>query len=53
VLVEAVVDPNEPPIPGHTTIKQAWHFAKAMLRGQPESMDIVKKQVADKIREVI
>src|SRR5207244_42872 len=34
-LVEVVVDPNEPPIPGHTTTKEALRFAESVLRGQP------------------
>ena len=52
-LVEAIVDQNEPPIPGHTTTREAWQFARAVVRGQPHSWDIFKKLAADKIREVV
>jgi pyruvate dehydrogenase (quinone) len=52
-LVEVVVDANELPIPGHTTTEEAWNFAKSILKGQPEGWDIIKKVVADKIREVV
>jgi pyruvate dehydrogenase (quinone)/pyruvate oxidase len=51
-LVEAVVDPLEPPIPGHVTLQQARNFAKALLRGQRERGKIVKTLVVDKIHEV-
>ena len=35
-LVEAVVDPNEPPMPGHVTTEQALHFAKSLVRGEKD-----------------
>jgi pyruvate dehydrogenase (quinone) len=52
-LIEAVVDPNEPPMPGQITTRQALNFAKAILRGEKDAMAIVKDVVADKVREVI
>jgi pyruvate dehydrogenase (quinone) len=52
-LVQAVVDPNEPPLPGHATLDQAWHFAKAMVRGEKYNLEIIKTVLEDKIREVV
>jgi pyruvate dehydrogenase (quinone) len=52
-LVEAVVDPNEPPMPGHATMRQTLHFAEAILRGQREGWDIVKTVIKNKVREVV
>ncbi|MBA3752812.1 MAG: pyruvate oxidase [Nitrospira sp.] len=52
-LVEAVVDPNEPPLPGKITTEQAWQFSKALAKGQKDSWDIIKTVVENKIREVI
>jgi pyruvate dehydrogenase (quinone) len=52
-LVEATVDPNEPPMPGQITTEQALNFAKALARGDKERMAIIKDVIADKIREVI
>lgn len=52
-LVEAVVDPNEPAMPGHATLDQAWHFAKALIRGEKYSKSIIKTVLADTIREVV
>ena len=52
-LVEAVVDPNEPPLPGKITTDQAWQFVKAMAKGQKDRWEIVKTVVENKIREVV
>jgi pyruvate dehydrogenase (quinone) len=52
-LVQAVVDPNEPPMPGKINTEQALKFAKSLLRGQRDAIKIVKTIAEDKIREVI
>jgi pyruvate dehydrogenase (quinone) len=52
-LVEAVVDPNEPAMPGHATLDQAWQFAKALVRGEKYSKSIIKTVLEDRIREVV
>jgi pyruvate dehydrogenase (quinone) len=52
-VVQAVVDPNEPPLPGKITMEQAWQFAKALARGQKDRWDIIKTVVENKIREVV
>jgi pyruvate dehydrogenase (quinone) len=52
-VVQAVVDPNEPPLPGNITISQALHFAEALARGEKDRWDIIKIVVENKIREVI
>jgi pyruvate dehydrogenase (quinone) len=52
-VVQAVVDPNEPPMPGKITTEQALHFAKALARGQKDALKIVKTIGIDKFREVI
>ena len=53
VLIEAVVDPYEPPLPGKITTDQAWQFTKAMARGQKDRLEIVKTVIENKIREVV
>jgi pyruvate dehydrogenase (quinone) len=53
VLVECVIDPNEPPMPGHATTKQALNFAESLVRGEKDRWDIIKTVLKDKIREVI
>jgi hypothetical protein len=52
-IVQAVVDPNEPPLPGNITMKHALKFAEALLRGEKDRWKIIKTVVEDKIREVI
>ncbi|QNI31947.1 pyruvate oxidase [Alloacidobacterium dinghuense] len=52
-VVQAVVDPNEPPMPGKITTEQTLHFAKALARGQKDALKIVKTIGMDKLREVI
>jgi pyruvate dehydrogenase (quinone) len=52
-LVQCVVDPNEPPMPGHATTKQALHFAEAILRGEKDGWPIIKTVIKNKIREVL
>jgi pyruvate dehydrogenase (quinone) len=52
-VVQAVVDANEPPLPGNITVKQALHFAEALARGEKDAWEIIKTVAEDKIREVI
>ena len=52
-LVQAVVDPNEPPMPGKITTEQAYKFVKSLARGQKDAIKIIKDVADDKIREVI
>ena len=52
-LVEALVDANEPPLPGKIKTEQAVHFAEALIRGEKDRMKIIKTVLQDKVREVI
>jgi len=52
-VVQAVVDPNEPPMPGKVSTEQAIKFAEALVRGQKAGWDIIKTVVEDKVREVV
>lgn len=52
-VIEAVVDPFEPPLPGKITTEQAWQFAKAVARGTEDRWALVKTFVENKIREVV
>ncbi len=52
-VVEAVVDPNEPPMPGHATLDQAMHFAEAMIRGESKRSAILKTVLENTVREVV
>ena len=52
-MVQAVVDANEPPMPGKISTKQALHFAEALARGDKDRWGIIKTLVEDKVREVV
>lgn len=52
-VVQAIVDPNEPPLPGNISAEQALHFAEALAKGEKDRWKIIKTVMKDKIREVI
>ncbi len=52
-VIQAIVDPNEPPMPGQVTTDQAIKFGEALLKGQKEGGKILKTLLEDKFREVI
>ncbi len=52
-VIEAVVDPNEPPLPGNISVEQSIHFAEALVKGEKQRGEIVKTIVENKVREVI
>jgi pyruvate dehydrogenase (quinone)/pyruvate oxidase len=53
VLIEAVVDPLEPPMPGKIKREQAARFAESLLRGTPDAQKIAFTVTEDKLRELI
>jgi len=53
VVVQAVVDPNEPPLPGNISSDQAIKFAESLAKGQKDSWKIIKSVFENKIREVV
>jgi pyruvate dehydrogenase (quinone) len=52
-IVEAVVDPFEPPMPASATPKQALKFAEALVRGQPDRGAIISTVIEDKVKELV
>jgi pyruvate dehydrogenase (quinone)/pyruvate oxidase len=53
VVIEAVVDPHEPPMPPKIEAKQALHFAESLARGTPNSGKIGLTVLSDKVRELV
>jgi pyruvate dehydrogenase (quinone) len=51
-IVEAVVDPHEPPLPGKISTDQAWKFTESLVKGERDGWKIFKTVVENKIREV-
>ena len=53
VVVDCIVDPNEPPMPPKVQAKQAAHLAEAMARGTPDALKIAATVFKDRAREMI
>jgi len=53
VVVEAVVDPFEPPMPPNVTLEQATKFAESLARGEPNRKKIALTVLSDKVRELV
>jgi pyruvate dehydrogenase (quinone)/pyruvate oxidase len=53
VLVQAVVDPFEPPLPAKITLDQARKFATSLVRGEPNRERIALTVFGDRIRELV
>jgi pyruvate dehydrogenase (quinone) len=53
VVIEAVVDPNEPPMPPKITRDQALKFAESLVRGEPNRNKIALTALSDRVREMI
>jgi pyruvate dehydrogenase (quinone)/pyruvate oxidase len=53
VLIEAVVDPNLPPMPPSIKADQALHFAEAIARGTTDSGEIIRSVLKERVRELV
>jgi pyruvate dehydrogenase (quinone) len=46
-VLEAITDPNVPPMPPHITFEQATAFASSVLKGDAEALGFIKQTVKD------
>jgi thiamine pyrophosphate-dependent acetolactate synthase large subunit-like protein len=46
-LIEAITDPNGPPLPPHITFKNAKAYASALLKGDPDAAGIIKQSLKE------
>jgi len=53
VVVQAIVDPYEPPLPAKITLEQATKFATALVRGEPNREKIALTVLGDRVRELV
>ena len=53
VVVEAVVDPHEPPMPPKATLKQIAHLAESLARGTPARGKIALTVASDVVRQIV
>jgi pyruvate dehydrogenase (quinone) len=52
-ILQAIVDPLEPPMPGKVKAEQALHFAESLARGEPNRKKIALTVASDKVREMV
>jgi thiamine pyrophosphate-dependent acetolactate synthase large subunit-like protein len=52
-IIEAIVDPHEPPQPAKVSLEQAAHLAKSLAKGTPNRTKIALTLASDKVRELI
>ena len=53
VLIEAVVDPNEPPMPPKVSFEDMKKFSEALAKGTLHRGDIIRTIFRDKVRELV
>ena len=53
VLIEAAVDPHEPPMPPKVSLKQATKLAQSLASGSPNAGKIALTIASDTVREMI
>jgi len=52
-ILQAAVDPFEPPMPAKVKADQALHFAESLARGEPNRKKIALTTISDQVRELI
>jgi pyruvate dehydrogenase (quinone)/pyruvate oxidase len=53
VIVEAVTDPNELPMPPQLKPEEIKHIQEALAKGQPDAKEIAKVTAKGKVREMV
>lgn len=53
VVIDAVVDKQEPPLPAKIEFEQAKHFAVSMARGEKYRSSIIKTVAKNRIKEMV
>jgi pyruvate dehydrogenase (quinone) len=52
-VLEAITDPEVPPLPPHITMEQAKHFMKAIMGGDPDARSMIRQSFAEKMLEFL
>lgn len=53
VVIDAITDPDVPPLPPHITFEQAKAYASALVKGDPERHGIVRQTFRDAIEALL
>jgi len=48
-VLEAVVDPDVPPLPPHVSTEQATNLAAALAKGDPDRADVLERSLREKL----
>jgi pyruvate dehydrogenase (quinone) len=52
-VIDAITDPEVPPLPPHITVMQAKHFLKALKGGDPDSRAMITESFKQKVLEFL
>jgi len=52
-VIDAVVDPNVPPLPPHISLEQARSMTAALLKGDPDVRGVLHRSLLEKLREYV
>jgi pyruvate dehydrogenase (quinone) len=53
VVVDAITDPDVPPLPPHVTFEQAKAYASAIFKGDPERRGMIRQTFRDAVEAVL
>src|SRR5919201_2250129 len=53
VVVDALCDPNVPPLPPHISVKEAKAFITALRKGDPDARAVIEQSFKEKILEFL
>jgi pyruvate dehydrogenase (quinone) len=53
VVLEAITDPETPPLPPHITLEEARNFMKAVIGGDPDAKRMLGQSFAQKLAELL
>src|SRR5207237_8904701 len=52
-VLEAVVDPEVPPLPPHISFEQAKHFAQAVAHGDPHASRMIRNSLRQMLDSIV
>jgi pyruvate dehydrogenase (quinone) len=53
VVIDAITDPNVPPLPPHVTMEQGRKMLSSILKGDPDARAVIKQSFAGKLEEFL
>ena len=53
VLIEAITDPDVPPLPPHIRMEQAKGMARSIFKGDPDSTSTIRQSLKGKLQEFV